>query len=93
MSMHRLALRPPSRAFATRQLSRTNYFIELEHEKSAHNYHPIPRVLNKGQGCYVWDVEGQVSVYFNHIYVLCPSYQAILSFFRNTLISSLLTQL
>jgi hypothetical protein len=34
--------------------------IDLELEKSAHNYHPIPRVMNKGEGCYLWDIDGQV---------------------------------
>ncbi|MCS6819525.1 MAG: ornithine--oxo-acid transaminase [Chitinophagales bacterium] len=35
------------------------YFIELEEKYGAHNYHPIPVVLQKGQGIYVWDVEGR----------------------------------
>ena len=34
----------------------TNYFIKLEDEYGAHNYHPIPVVLKKGSGVYVWDV-------------------------------------
>jgi ornithine--oxo-acid transaminase len=34
-------------------------FIELENEFSAHNYHPIPVVLSRGVGVYVWDVEGK----------------------------------
>lgn len=33
--------------------------MELEHIHGAHNYHPLPVVLNKGQGVYVWDVEGK----------------------------------
>ena len=32
-------------------------FIELEDKYGAHNYHPLPVVLNKGEGAYVWDVE------------------------------------
>lgn len=39
----------------------TAKFIELEEAKSAHNYHPIPRVLRRGQGVYVWDVDNKVS--------------------------------
>lgn len=35
-----------------------NYFIELEEKYGAHNYHPLPVVLSKGEGVYVWDVEG-----------------------------------
>lgn len=34
-------------------------FIELEDKYGAHNYHPLPVVLNKGEGAFVWDVEGK----------------------------------
>ncbi len=33
--------------------------IEQENKFSAHNYHPLPVVLQKGDGVYVWDVEGK----------------------------------
>lgn len=33
--------------------------IELENNYGAHNYHPLPVVLSKGEGVYVWDVEGK----------------------------------
>ncbi|MCK5133202.1 MAG: ornithine--oxo-acid transaminase [Candidatus Sabulitectum sp.] len=33
--------------------------IELEHRYGAHNYHPLPVVLAKGEGVHVWDVEGK----------------------------------
>lgn len=33
--------------------------IALEHKHGAHNYHPLPVVLTKGEGVYVWDVEGK----------------------------------
>jgi len=33
--------------------------IELEDKYGAHNYHPLPVVLNKGEGVFVWDVEGK----------------------------------
>ncbi len=33
--------------------------INLENNYGAHNYHPLPVVLNKGEGVYVWDVEGK----------------------------------
>jgi len=39
--------------------SMTQSFLELEEKHSAHNYHPIPVVLNRGEGVYVWDVEGK----------------------------------
>jgi|TARA_B110000503_G_scaffold112421_1_gene168521 ornithine--oxo-acid transaminase len=37
--------------------SLSNKFIELEEKYGAHNYHPLPVVLKKGEGVYVWDVE------------------------------------
>ncbi|MEM6963445.1 MAG: ornithine--oxo-acid transaminase [Bacteroidota bacterium] len=33
--------------------------MNLEDEYGAHNYHPLPVVLTKGEGVYVWDVEGK----------------------------------
>lgn len=33
--------------------------IELEHRYGAHNYHPLPVVLTRGEGVFVWDVEGK----------------------------------
>ncbi|MCD4774217.1 MAG: ornithine--oxo-acid transaminase [Bacteroidales bacterium] len=33
--------------------------IELENKYGAHNYHPLPVVLSKGEGAFVWDVEGK----------------------------------
>ena len=33
--------------------------IELENKYGAHNYHPLPVVLNRGEGVYVWDVDGK----------------------------------
>ena len=33
--------------------------INLENEFGAHNYHPLPVVLSRGEGVYVWDVEGK----------------------------------
>lgn len=35
------------------------YYIDLEDKHGAHNYHPLPVVLDKGEGVYVWDVEGK----------------------------------
>jgi ornithine--oxo-acid transaminase len=37
----------------------SEYYISLEDTYGAHNYHPIPVVLEKGKGVYVWDVEGK----------------------------------
>ena len=33
--------------------------IALEDKYGAHNYHPLPVVLAKGEGVFVWDVEGK----------------------------------
>ncbi|WP_076500463.1 ornithine--oxo-acid transaminase [Belliella pelovolcani] len=33
--------------------------IELEDKYGAHNYHPLPVVLSKGEGVFLWDVEGK----------------------------------
>ena len=39
--------------------STAEYLMSLEDEFGAHNYHPIPVVLSKGKGVYVWDVNGK----------------------------------
>jgi ornithine--oxo-acid transaminase len=39
--------------------SRSARAIELEERYGAHNYHPLPVVLERGEGVYVWDVEGR----------------------------------
>lgn len=33
--------------------------IELENKHGAHNYHPLPVVLSRGEGVFMWDVEGE----------------------------------
>ena len=38
---------------------KANKYIEQENKYGAHNYHPLPVVLSKGKGCYVWDVDGR----------------------------------
>lgn len=40
------------------QLS-SSQLINLEDKHGAHNYHPLPVVLTRGEGVYVWDVEGK----------------------------------
>ncbi len=37
----------------------TNEYIWEVDRWSAHNYHPLPVVLERGEGCWVWDVEGK----------------------------------
>jgi len=41
------------------QEKNSQYFIDLENQYGAHNYHPLPVVLDKGEGVFVWDVEGK----------------------------------
>ncbi|TXI78036.1 MAG: ornithine--oxo-acid transaminase [Flavobacteriales bacterium] len=39
--------------------TKTQRAIALEDKYGAHNYHPLPVVLDRGQGVFVWDVEGK----------------------------------
>ena len=34
-------------------------YITREEKYGAHNYHPLPVVLRRGEGVFVWDVEGK----------------------------------
>lgn len=38
---------------------KARHYIRLEEKYGAHNYHPLEVVLSKGQGAYVWDVDGK----------------------------------
>ena len=40
-------------------MNKSEEFIEMEHRYGAHNYHPLPVVLNRGEGPFVWDVKGK----------------------------------
>jgi ornithine--oxo-acid transaminase len=46
-------------------------FIEREEKYGAHNYHPLPVVLERGEGVFVWDVEG------NRYYDFLSAYSAV----------------
>ncbi|MEX0314974.1 MAG: ornithine--oxo-acid transaminase [Allomuricauda sp.] len=37
----------------------SQHAIDLENKYGAHNYHPLPVVLSRGEGVFVWDVEGK----------------------------------
>ena len=39
--------------------SKSEILIEKENKYGAHNYHPLPVVLDRGEGVYVWDVDGK----------------------------------
>ena len=43
----------------TETMTKSEHLMELEDNYGAHNYHPIPVVLEKGEGVYVWDVDGK----------------------------------
>jgi ornithine--oxo-acid transaminase len=43
----------------TDQLLTAQQIIDLEEKYGAHNYHPIPVVISRGEGVFVWDVEGK----------------------------------
>ncbi|HTO38565.1 MAG TPA: ornithine--oxo-acid transaminase [Brumimicrobium sp.] len=55
---------------STEKLSSEDY-IEMEAKYGAHNYHPLPIVLAKGEGVHVWDVEGK------HYYDFLSAYSAV----------------
>ncbi len=38
---------------------KSQYYIDLELKYGAHNYHPIPAVLSRGEGIYLYDVDGK----------------------------------
>jgi ornithine--oxo-acid transaminase len=41
-------------------ISQAEYLIELEEQYGAHNYHPLPVVLDRGRGVHLWDTDGKV---------------------------------
>ncbi len=41
------------------EVSNAKHYMELEDRYGAHNYHPLPVVLSKGEGVFVWDVDGK----------------------------------
>ena len=49
----------------------TSSAIDLENKYGAHNYHPLPVVLSRGQGIKVWDVDG------NEYYDFLSAYSAV----------------
>jgi len=51
--------------------SKTQFYLDLEEKYSAHNYHPLPVVLEKGEGVHVWDVDG------NRYYDFLSGYSAM----------------
>ncbi|WP_317206642.1 ornithine--oxo-acid transaminase [Hymenobacter sp. 15J16-1T3B] len=60
---------PPATA-APIQLS-SHALMQLEDQYGAHNYHPLPVVLSRGEGVHLWDVEGK------HYYDFLSAYSAV----------------
>src|SRR5574338_696977 len=52
-------------------ITSSNEAIALEDKYGAHNYHPLPVVLCKGEGVFLWDVEGK------RYYDFLSSYSAV----------------
>jgi ornithine--oxo-acid transaminase len=56
---------------STRTITSSQEAIDIEHKYGAHNYHPLPVVLTKGEGVHLWDVEGK------HYYDFLSAYSAV----------------
>jgi len=56
---------------STKEKHSSEELMQLEDRHGAHNYHPLPVVLSKGEGVYVWDVEGK------RYYDFLSSYSAV----------------
>jgi ornithine--oxo-acid transaminase len=56
---------------STLSITSSQQAIETEDKYGAHNYHPLPVVLNKGEGVHLWDVEGK------HYYDFLSAYSAV----------------
>ena len=50
---------------------KTKYYLDLEEKHGAYNYHPIPVVLERGEGVFVWDIDGK------HYYDFLSGYSAV----------------
>ncbi|UOQ98770.1 ornithine--oxo-acid transaminase [Hymenobacter sp. 5317J-9] len=51
--------------------SRAEQLMQLEDQYGAHNYHPLPVVLARGEGVHLWDVDGK------HYYDFLSAYSAV----------------
>ena len=63
--------KPTTSKAAKTERKESKRLMSLEEKYGAHNYHPLPVVLHKGKGIYVWDVEGKK--YFDFL----SSYSAV----------------
>jgi len=44
----------------TTTMNQSKVFMDLENQYGAHNYHSLPVVISKGEGVFLWDVDGKV---------------------------------
>ena len=58
-------------ASPTTATSRAEQLMQLEDQYGAHNYHPLPVVLNRGEGVNLWDVDGK------HYFDFLSAYSAV----------------
>ncbi|RIJ37455.1 ornithine--oxo-acid transaminase [Pontibacter oryzae] len=56
---------------STQAITTSQEAIDIEHKYGAHNYHPLPVVLSRGEGVHLWDVEGK------HYYDFLSAYSAV----------------
>ncbi|GHA66088.1 ornithine--oxo-acid transaminase [Pontibacter akesuensis] len=56
---------------STQTINTSQEAIDIEHQYGAHNYHPLPVVLNRGEGVHLWDVEGK------HYFDFLSAYSAV----------------
>lgn len=56
---------------STQAITTSKEAIDIEHKYGAHNYHPLPVVLSRGEGVHLWDVEGK------HYYDFLSAYSAV----------------
>ncbi|WP_299760328.1 ornithine--oxo-acid transaminase [uncultured Pontibacter sp.] len=56
---------------STQTITSSQQAIDIEHKYGAHNYHPLPVVLSRGEGVHLWDVEGK------HYFDFLSAYSAV----------------
>ena len=61
----------PPAATAPAPAGRAQQLMQLEDQYGAHNYHPLPVVLSRGEGVHLWDVDGK------HYYDFLSAYSAV----------------
>ena len=58
-------------------------YLALEQKYGAHNYHPLPVVLERGEGVYLYDVEGKK--YFDFLLIIYTNFRNLLDIFKKLL--------